>query len=206
MGVPSVTPAAAGGAGPRRRTGGRSARVMAAVADAVMSELTESGLGDFSIPKVAARSGVSSSSIYRRWLTKADLITFAAARHAEEAIPIPDLGSLRADLLRILEEVVEFVRQPASQALFAIAFGPSSAESESVQNALWRLRTQRHQAIFDRALARGEIAPGTDTGEIIERAIGPIYVRSFLSRRPVTPDFLERIVASVLPPVPPKRR
>ncbi|VTU28371.1 Bacterial regulatory proteins, tetR family [Variovorax sp. PBS-H4] len=193
-------------AGPRRRTGGRSARVMAAVADAVMSELTESGLGAFSIPKVAVRSGVSRSSIYRRWQTKTDLITFAAIHHIEEAIPMPDLGSLRADLLRIVEEVAVFVTQPASKALFAIAFGPNTAESDSVQNALWHMRTERHQAVFDRALARGEISHDTDTGEIIERAIGPIYIRTFLSRRPVTPDFLERLLDGTLPSAPTAKR
>jgi AcrR family transcriptional regulator len=185
-------------AGPRRRTGGRSARVMAAVAQAVMDELAESGIENFSIPKVAARAGVSSSSIYRRWPTKTDLITFAAARQTERSMPIPDLGSLRTDLLRLLHEVTKFVTDPASGALIAMAFGNRSAESGAVQDALWRLRSEQHLPIFERAVARGEIAPGMDTGELIERAIGPIYVRVFISRRPVTADFLERLVDNVL--------
>lgn len=184
---------------PMRRTGGRSARVMSAVAQAVLDELASSGLGNFSVPKVAARAGVSDSSIYRRWLTKAELITFAAARHAEKVIPIPDLGSLRADLLCLAEEVVKFVEDPASHVLFLIAFGPKSPESVNVQDALWRLRTEQHLPIFERASARGEISPDIDAGEIIERLIGPIYIRTFISRRPITTDFLERLVDSVLP-------
>ena len=64
--------------GPRRRTGGRSARVLDAVADAVLKELAESGIENFSIPAVAARAGVSSSSIYRRWPSKAALIAFSS--------------------------------------------------------------------------------------------------------------------------------
>jgi AcrR family transcriptional regulator len=171
---------------------------MAAVADAVVDELTEYGFAQFSIPRVASRSGISRSSIYRRWTTKAELIAFAAVRHAEEAIPIPDLGSLRADLLHLAEEVVAFVRQPASQALFTIAFGPITAESEAVQVAVWRQRTEHHRPIFERALARGEIASDTDTGEIIERLIGPIYIRTFMSRRAITRAFLQRLVESVL--------
>ena len=66
---------------PRRRTGGRSARVLEAVAHAALEELSESGIENFSIQSVAARAGVSSSSLYRRWSNRAALIAFACSRH-----------------------------------------------------------------------------------------------------------------------------
>jgi hypothetical protein len=49
-GNPRSVAAAAGE--PRRRTGGRSARVLDAVARAVLEELNVSGIEDFSIPQV----------------------------------------------------------------------------------------------------------------------------------------------------------
>ena len=185
---------------PRRRLGGRSARVLDAVANAVLDELAESGMEDFSIPKVAARAGVSSSSIYRRWPSKATLIAFAGDRQARKTIPFPDRGSLREDLLRVLQEVAETFRDPKSRALIAMAFsGSDSTEVQRAQSRYWTMRVEEQQPMFDRAVARGEIASGVDTGEIIERVAGPLYFRFFISRRPLTQEFLERLVDTALP-------
>ncbi|MES2185845.1 MAG: TetR/AcrR family transcriptional regulator [Pseudomonadota bacterium] len=185
-------------AGPKRRTGGRSALVLQAVARAVMDELAECGIENFSVPKVAGRAGVSSSSIYRRWPTKADLIVFAGAHHSETQLPMPNLGTLRADLLRLVEDVARYVLEPKGQGLIAMAFGRETAGRSEVQDAFWRLRTAQHQPMFARALARGELPPGADTGEIMERAIGPIYIRAFMTRQPMTAGFLARVVDSAL--------
>ncbi|MBC5768220.1 TetR/AcrR family transcriptional regulator [Ramlibacter albus] len=188
--------------GPRRRMGGRSARVLDAVANAVLEELGESGIEEFSIPRVAARAGVSSSSVYRRWPNKATLIAFAGDRMARETIPFPDLGSLRQDLLRVLQEVVETFRDPKSRALIAMAFsGSDSPDVQRAQTTYWQMRVQEQQPMFDRAIARGEISPDTDTGAIIERAAGPLYFRFFISRLAITQAFLEQLVDAALAPV-----
>jgi AcrR family transcriptional regulator len=188
----------AGPSGPKRRTGGRSAAVLQSVAQAVMAELAESGIENFSVPKVAARAGVSSSSIYRRWPKKADLIVFAGAHHSEVVLPMPNLGSLRADLLRLVADVAKFVKTPQGQGFIAMAFGRETAGRSEVQDAFWRLRTARHQPMFARAIAKGELPPDADTGEIMERAIGPIYIRAFMTHQPITAEFLERVVDSAL--------
>src|SRR3954463_758778 len=111
-GNPLSAPDEATPAAPKRRTGGRSAVVLQSVAQAVMAELAEAGIENFSVPKVAARAGVSSSSIYRRWPNKADLIVFAGSHHSEVVLPMPNLGSLRADLLRLVRDVAKFVKNP----------------------------------------------------------------------------------------------
>ena len=189
--------------GPRRRTGGRSARVLDAVADAVLKELAESGIENFSIPAVAARAGVSSSSIYRRWPSKAALIAFSSGRVAQEGIPFPDRGSLRNDLLRVLVEVWDFLRDPKSRGLIALSFSVSdSLELQDAQRTFWNLRVEQQKVMFDRAIARGEIDESTDIGDVIERVVGPLYFRYFLSRRPVTKKYLEGLADSVLATLP----
>ncbi|MGW5160998.1 TetR/AcrR family transcriptional regulator, partial [Nonomuraea wenchangensis] len=47
--------------------GGRSARVRAAVHQAVTDLVGEHGYGNFTIGDVAARAGVADTSLYRRW-------------------------------------------------------------------------------------------------------------------------------------------
>lgn len=185
---------------PRRRTGGRSARVLDAVARAVLEELNESGIEDFSIPQVAARAGVSNSSLYRRWPNKAALISFAGSRNSQATIPFPDCGSLRKDLAQALAEVFESFSDPSMRAVIAMAFGISDApELKQTLETFWQLRVEQQREMFNRAIARGEIAADVDTSEIIERAVGPLYFRYFVTRRPITKKFIQELVDAALP-------
>ncbi|RYF34656.1 MAG: TetR/AcrR family transcriptional regulator [Comamonadaceae bacterium] len=188
---------------PRRRTGGRSARVLEAVANAALQELSESGIENFSLPAVAARAGVSSSSLYRRWPNKAALIAFACGRHTENTVPFPDCGSLRDDLVQVLEEVRDLIQDPKSRGMLAMAFSiRNSPEAHHTQSKFWEMRVEQQQAMFDRAVERGELDASADTGDIIERVVGPLYFRYFVSRRAVTDSFLRDLVDSVMQTLP----
>lgn len=197
---PSAAPAVE--AGPRRRVGGRSARVLEAVANAVLREMEETGIENLSIPRIADRAGVSSSSIYRRWPTKSALIAFAGGHFAAEAIPFPERGSLRDELVCVLSEVHSLLLDPRSRGLAALTFsGNDSPEVVDAQRSYWKSRVDHQQAMFERAIQRGEIDEDTDTGALLERAIGPLYFRYFFTRAPITTEFLEGLADwALLPP------
>src|SRR6478736_4188623 len=96
------------------RPGGRSARVQQAVHQAVRSLLEENG-GDrtaLSVPLVAERAGVNSSTIYRRW---GDLQRLLAAVASNRMLPeqVEDTGSLRGDMEAWFEPYVEEIRDLA---------------------------------------------------------------------------------------------
>src|SRR5947209_9777507 len=91
--------------------GGRSARVRAAVLDATLAVLAEEG-DAFSIPHVAARAGVHETSIYRRWGSREALIADAVTSRIGAEIPVPDTGSLRGDLVTLLENSIRFLGSP----------------------------------------------------------------------------------------------
>ena len=83
---------------PRRRPGGRSAKVKDAVVAATVAELEEGGYDKLSIAAVAARAGVHESSIYRRWKTREGLAMEATFASFASHIAVPDKGSLVQDL------------------------------------------------------------------------------------------------------------
>lgn len=171
-----------------------------AVARAVLEELNESGIEGFSIPQVAARAGVSNSSLYRRWPNKAALIAFAGGRNSQATIPFPDCGSLRKDLAQALTEVFETFSDPSMRAVIAMAFSSSDApELQQTLQSFWQLRMEQQREMFNRAIARGEITAEVDTSEIIERAVGPLYFRYFVTRRPITKKFIQQLVDAALP-------
>ena len=87
---------------PRRRLGGRSARVREAVISATIAQLQAAGFEGLNIGAIAALAGVHESSIYRRWKSKEGLMMEAVFELFAEHIAIPDRGSLHADLVALL--------------------------------------------------------------------------------------------------------
>src|SRR5512138_1266815 len=87
----------------RRRTGGRSARVVNDVLEATLDVLARDGIVSLSFESVAELAGVSRTTVYRRWPTREDLVRAALVRLAELQPVARDTGTVRGDL-------IEFVR------------------------------------------------------------------------------------------------
>lgn len=90
------------------RTGGRSARVQTSIHAAVRDLLQEQERSALSVPMIAARAGVTPSTIYRRWGDLTSLLADAAVERLRPDEPV-DCGNLRDDL-RTWVEV--YLRKP----------------------------------------------------------------------------------------------
>lgn len=89
------------------------------------------------VEHVAARSGVHSVTIYRRWQTPAALVLDVAVEDLTDREPVPATGDLRADLLAYAGRLITSVSRPAGLGLFRAlvaaandpAVGPERARS-----------------------------------------------------------------------------
>lgn len=80
------------------RPGGRSARVQESIHSAVNALLQEQERSTVTVPQIAARAGVTPSTIYRRWGDLAALLAdVALARMRPDSEPA-STGSLRGDI------------------------------------------------------------------------------------------------------------
>ncbi|MGE8146592.1 TetR/AcrR family transcriptional regulator [Pseudomonas frederiksbergensis] len=80
------------------RPGGRSARVQESIHSAVRALLEEQERSTVTVPQIAARAGVTPSTIYRRWGDLSVLLAdVALARMRPDSEPA-NTGSLRGDL------------------------------------------------------------------------------------------------------------
>src|ERR1700716_2212401 len=89
------------------RPGGRSARVQKAVHRAVRELQADGGEGELTVPAVAARAGVTPSTIYRRWGTLSQLLSDVALEKLRPETAPVDTGSLKGDLTLWLESDCE---------------------------------------------------------------------------------------------------
>jgi len=124
--------------------------------------LAERGYERVSLDDVAARTGKAKTTLYRRWATKEDLV-LAAVRSVggpPEADQLPDLGSLRADLLAVVDSPWLGGTQ-RRMSIFAalVATGRTSSELANVVRAeVTEPYVEVYRRLLYRAIERGEIS------------------------------------------------
>jgi AcrR family transcriptional regulator len=183
----------------RRRPGGRSARVAAAVHEAVHALLVEHGPGGFTVSDVARRAGVNPTSIYRRWGSVEAVILDVQAARLSDDIPLPDTGTLRGDLLAYARTAVADIAQPGGLAFLQALIGAQNLSDEKRYAAVGR-RGAEIQAVLDRARDRGD--PPRDVSAVVDCILAPIYLRFLLGRGIDDSDlhvFVDRVLASQMP-------
>jgi AcrR family transcriptional regulator len=184
---------------PKRRPGGRSTRVQAAVFNAAMELLLTESYDAITIAEIATRSGIHATSIYRRWKTKEALIMAVLLEHAKELFPIPDTGSVRSDLLQWLHSVRAFLQSPLGESVAQLNIASLHSEAMAPpRQHFWQHRFELFNRIIARARERGELPPQTDERLLLSTLIGPLYVQMFLLHQPLDETLPERIVDLVL--------
>jgi AcrR family transcriptional regulator len=159
----------------RRRTGGRSARVVAAVHDAVNDIVAQRNPREVTVAEIAERAGVNPTSIYRRWGTLEALVLDVEVARLEVNSPIPDTGTLRGDLLAFAANVAKDITRPGGLAFLQAVIGVRE-ETGPQRIAPLRERGAQIQAMLDRARDRGE--PALDQTDVYDYILAPIYVRT----------------------------
>lgn len=173
----------------RVRTGGRSARIQAAVHQAVRELLAETDRAELSVPMIAARAGVTPSTIYRRWGDLGDLLADVAVERLRPAGAPLDTGSTDGDLAAWLEQYMEEMSSEVGRAMLRDILGPADPGT-SVQCCAYSVEAL--DIIADRARARGE--PGFDVDAVIDQAVAPIIYRILFGGRALTPAYCRALL------------
>jgi AcrR family transcriptional regulator len=155
------------------RPGGRSARVQAAVRQAVVELICDPGHEPVTIPTVAARAGVNPTSIYRRWGDIQQLLSDIAVSELDADTAVPDTGNLIDDLHEWSAEVLTYLRRPGGIAFLRTAV--NVAVDEDGRQRCLRNRRAQLRLILGRAAERGDTAPELEV--MTDRVLAPLYFR-----------------------------
>lgn len=181
-----------------RRPGGRSARVRAAVHQAVTELIVERGYGAFTVGDVAARAGVADTSVYRRWGTLEALVTEVAITKLTAQSPVPDTGSLRGDLRAYAAGVARDITGPDGLAVLhlTVAMSTRGEEGKQARDGFLAARAAQMQTMLERARDRGEQPP--DVLDVVDHVVAPLYVRVLFRAVPLEPAYIDALVDYVL--------
>ncbi|WP_226577142.1 TetR/AcrR family transcriptional regulator [Acuticoccus sediminis] len=163
---------------PTPRPGGRSARVQRAVHDAVNALLGEIDRAQITVPAIAARAGVTPSTIYRRWGDLGELLADVAVERLRPDTPPEDTGSAQRDVLLYVTQFADEMASGPGRTVLRDVIG-STAENRS--GTCCNVTRNQLELIGERAAARGEDFPGVEY--LIDTVIAPIIFR-ILSNEP----------------------
>ena len=76
----------------------------------------------------------------------------------------------------------------------------SAREVQSAREAFWRTRFRAAGDLAREALNGGRSATGAEVGAFIERLIGPLFLRAFITGVPINDAFIRAIVRAALGP------
>jgi AcrR family transcriptional regulator len=174
----------------RVRVGGRSARIQAAVHQAVKALSAELGRAALTIPIIAAHAGVTPSTIYRRWGDLPDLLADVAVERLRPIADPADCGSMKADLRSWAEQFMEEMSSDVGRAMLRDIYGSGQDGKSACQCCGY---TEDHlRLISERAKARGE--PSFDIDEVIDHLVAPIIYRILNGTKPLSLDYCRALV------------
>ncbi|MBT8161812.1 MULTISPECIES: TetR/AcrR family transcriptional regulator [Arthrobacter] len=180
----------------------RRARTERVVLDTTRELLADSGFSSLTVERVAERSGVAKSTIYRRYRSRNDLAMAVLLDMLGDVSTLPYVKDTQAELTRLVGRTVELM---SGTLLGRIMQGLVSEVAVDVELAgTYRAtvvgkRVREVTALVERGVERGELRDGLDPELVTDLLLGPIYYRLFLSGEPLDEAFGRQLVASLYP-------
>ncbi|MEV6772554.1 TetR/AcrR family transcriptional regulator [Nocardia sp. NPDC051030] len=171
-----------------------------AILDAALRLLGESGGANITIDAIARAAGVGKQTVYRWWPSKGAVLLEALTERSLREVPMPDSGSLRDDLLAVVESTfLSTQRNPTGPALRSLV--REAARDPHLAELLRTFTAQRRTAVREllaRGLKRGDLPAGADLDLMVDQFYGVFWYRFLLGHAPLDKQSAERLTDSIL--------
>ena len=174
------------------RPGGRSARVQAAVHKAVHELTDKHGRAELTVPLIAARAGVTPSTIYRRWGDLSDLLADVAKEHLRPEGEPAETGGVKSDLLNWAEQYLDEMTSEIGLAMMRDVLSGSPGGDNPVPCQCAAFTQSQIQIILDRGTERGKAVPEAEA--VMDGVVAPVIYRALFGPAPLTPAALADLV------------
>jgi AcrR family transcriptional regulator len=177
----------------------RDPQIDAAVLEATLTVLDESGYGRLTLEEVARRAGTTKPAIYRRWSSRQELVLAALAVRLGD-LGAPDTGCTLCDLDECLKLfVAAFRRMPPDVIgpLFADCAGDRDLRA-AFMRALFEPPRAAVTETLDRAHARGDLRDSVDRELILDLLESFVHYRALFGHARTSASEIERTVEALL--------
>lgn len=171
------------------------------IVTATVRLLGRHGYAGVSMETIAAEAGVTKPTIYRRWPSKAVLVTDALERRRGAMTTHGGHDTLRGDLLAM---VLDGYRALVSDSgvILGVAFAARTDRdlAAAIETRVDQDTHTRIQALIERAVARGEVAADSTDTRFLLQTIAAVLQGLMFRPAPDDPQFLTRVVDELIIP------
>ncbi|RZI95888.1 MAG: TetR/AcrR family transcriptional regulator [Variovorax sp.] len=180
----------------RIRPGGRSARVQEAVHAATCELIQLHGRDALTVPLIAARAGVTPSTIYRRWGDLVELLADVSVQRLRPDSEPADTGSVAGDLRAWAEQFHEEMSSEVGIGMIrdVLSTGQYGDGTGACQCAAFT--ASQVELMLARGRARGEPVPEVDT--VMDGFVAPLMYRLVFGPAPATAAQAARWITACL--------
>ncbi|MBX2800168.1 MAG: TetR/AcrR family transcriptional regulator [Myxococcales bacterium] len=178
----------------------KSEQCRLAILDAARSVMEERGYLDMSIEEVACRAKAGKQTVYRHFGSKPRLALEAFVAKASR-LELPDTGSLAGDLGSYLATLVEVMNSPHKRSMLGGLLAEIQGDSElgdAFRQGVIEAKRTALRTVFQRGIARGEVAPDADLEVLVDLVYGPVWYRMLISGGRLDPSFAETLADTVV--------
>ena len=170
---------------------------------AALHLLSQVGYDRMTMDAIAEAARASKATMYRRWSGKAELVVAALRRHARPATAAPDTGSLRGDLISVLESMrANLAAQDAGVILGLLTAMRREPElAETVRQQVIDVKREAFEAVLGRAVERGAVPETIDRALLAEVSSALLFSRLFVTGGSLDRRFVVHLVDAVLIPL-----
>ncbi|MEV8599429.1 TetR/AcrR family transcriptional regulator [Streptomyces griseoviridis] len=179
----------------------RSHHADAAIIQATVTLLGETGFQGLTMDQVARRAGVGRATVYRRWSSKEEMIISALDTLMAD-FDVEATGDLRTDLLSMTRWLRDgLLNAPEGRLLphlAAQAVSDPNFPSSHMDTWVcpWR---DAVEAVFVRAREKGEVRADVDLTNVVDMLAGVVILRLFLGQgKPLTDGQIHGMIETVL--------
>jgi AcrR family transcriptional regulator len=181
----------------------RSPDVDAAILDAALALFVKGGIEAVSFEQIAKRSGVSRTTIYRRWGSREEVVARALGRlreHAEETFADWADRPISEVMEWFVENVPRQILDPLYRSLSrsVLALGDSSELKAIYSEAVLRPRREAFSKMIRRARASGALCEGLDPDLLQDMLSGALLHRVLLEPAHQTEEELRAYIIRLL--------
>ncbi|RKE21520.1 TetR/AcrR family transcriptional regulator [Streptomyces sp. TLI_171] len=195
--------------GPPQRRRGKA--LEAAIFEAALDQLTSGGFARMTMEGVAGAAQTGKAALYRRWASKADLVMDAVVAAMPPQTDVPDLGSVEAELRRIIVTYVGVMGSPIGAAVRTLMGELDHERAEFFKGFLHERvlgpTTEGILAVLRRGEARGDVRRGAAVPTVADVLPAMLLYRSKFCGGVIDEAFgaelLEQILLPMIRPVRP---
>ncbi|MEU3466183.1 TetR/AcrR family transcriptional regulator [Streptomyces sp. NPDC006733] len=183
----------------------RSEASRRAILTASVDLVSETGYAKLTIEAIAARAGVGKQTIYRWWPSKGAVLFDAFLLLSEDPVSgdpaLPNTGDLEADLKTVLRATVGELNDPRYDAPMRALHTEIVHDPELAATYAQRLHEPMQElkrARLREAQNAGQLDPHADLDLAVELFWGPLLNRWLQRTGPVTVEYTDQLVETVL--------